>query len=63
MTTPSQLRQTRTHVLLEVSQTSYDEIAKKLRAAGYDHAFDDTGHIGAIDMHGISVILQSKENL
>ncbi len=43
---------TYTYVLMELSQTAYNEIAAKMRAAGYDHAF---GVIGEIDMHGIAV--------
>lgn len=43
---------TYTYALLEVSQTAYDEIAAKLRAAGYDHAF---GAEGEMDMHGIAL--------
>jgi hypothetical protein len=45
------LRTTYTYVELEVSAAAYDEIAGKLRAAGYDHAF----HGGTIDMHGIGL--------
>jgi hypothetical protein len=45
------LRSTYTYVELEVSAAAYDEIAGKLRAAGYDHAF----HGGTIDMHGIGL--------
>lgn len=56
--TPSQLRQTHTYAGLEISQSAYDEIAGKLRDAGYDHAFDaDTG---AIDMHGIGLLPDGK---
>lgn len=45
-------RSTYTFAKLEVSRGTYDEIAGKLRAAGYDHAFVD----GAIDMHGIGLV-------
>jgi hypothetical protein len=45
------LRTTYTYVELEVSAAAYDEIAGKLRAADYDHAFND----GTIDMHGIGL--------
>lgn len=45
------LRSTYTYVELEVSAAAYDEIAGKLRAADYDHAFND----GTIDMHGIGL--------
>lgn len=47
------LRTTHTFAGLEVSQPCYDEIARKLRAAGYSHAFMDDG---AIDMHGIGLM-------
>lgn len=46
------LRATHTFATLEISQRAYDEIAGKLRAAGYDHVFT---HDGAIDMAGIGV--------
>lgn len=46
------MRITHTFVELELSPTAYDEIATKLREAGYDHAFGDEGEI---DMHGIVV--------
>lgn len=47
----TELRQTHTFATLEVSQAAFDEIEKKLREAGYDHAFVD----GLIDMHGIAL--------
>lgn len=48
---------THTYAILEVSRSTYDEIAQALRAADYDHAFheDDT-----VDMHGIAI--QPKED-
>ena len=46
------LRSTYTYALLDVSAATYDEIEKKLREAGYDHAFNDKGEI---DMHGIAL--------
>jgi len=53
------LKQTHTFAVLEVSKAAYDEIATKLRAAGYDHAFvaDDQ-----IDMHGIGLELEANPN-
>lgn len=42
---------THTYVVMELSQAAYDEIAAKMRAAGYDHVF---GSDGEIDMHGIA---------
>lgn len=49
---------TRTYAVLEVSRATFDEIADKLREAGYGHAFDDGGR--TIDMHGIG--LQAAPN-
>jgi hypothetical protein len=51
-------RQTHTYAILEVSDDAYHEIAGKLGAAGYDHAFHEDG---AIDMHGIALAPQSGE--
>jgi hypothetical protein len=45
------IRTTHTYAELEVSAAAYDEIAAKLRAASYDHAFHD----GTIDMQGIGL--------
>lgn len=42
---------THTFVTMEVSRAAYDEIAGKMRDAGYGHAFVD----GLIDMHGIAL--------
>lgn len=47
------VRQTHTYAELEISKAAYDEIAGKLRAAGYDHVFMEGG---AIDMHGLAVV-------
>lgn len=47
------LSSTHTHANLEVTLTTYDEIANKLREAGYDHVFDEDG---VIDMHGIGLV-------
>lgn len=49
------LRQTHTYVILELSDSAYEEIAKKLEEAGYSHAFDGEGEKCVIDMHGIAV--------
>jgi hypothetical protein len=49
---------THTYVILELSSSAHDEIAYKLRAAGYDHAFNDNGEI---DMHGIAVALEHPQ--
>jgi hypothetical protein len=48
------VRSTRTYVELGLSQPAYREIHEKLRAAGYDHAFDSEG---AIDLHGLAAVL------
>lgn len=52
------VRQTHTYAELELSKAAYDEIAKKLRDAGYDHAFMEDG---TIDMHGIGVTREVNE--
>jgi hypothetical protein len=40
-----------TYVEMEVSAATFEEVAAKLRDAGYDHAFND----GALDMRGIAL--------
>lgn len=52
------MRSTYTYAKLPLSQAAYDEIATKLRNAGYDHAFMKNG---TIDMHGIGVCPDGKE--
>lgn len=47
---------TYTYVTLEVSESTYNEISDKLRAAQYDHCFDGE----TIDMHGIALELEEK---
>jgi hypothetical protein len=53
---------TYTYAVLAISQAAYDEIAKKLRDARYDHAFgthDDEGRrTEVIDMHGIGIVAE-----
>lgn len=46
---------TRTFVTMDLSPAAYEEVASKLREAGYKHAFHDDGE-GRIllDMHGIA---------
>ena len=54
---------TYTYVILEVSQSTYDEIGEKLRDAGYDQAFheDDSSLNGiVIDMHGIALAMADE---
>lgn len=46
---------THTYAILELSQHAFDEIATKMREAGYDHAFDVSDGKSVIDMHGIGV--------
>lgn len=57
------LRQTRTYVILDISQAAYDEIAKKLRDAKYDHAFhQEEGAAEVIDMQGIALRASADEH-
>ena len=44
---------TYTYALMEVSQDAWDEVAAKLKEAGYDHAFHEGG---ALDMHGVALV-------
>ena len=44
---------TYTYAILEVSPACWQEIAGKLRAAGYDHAFHDFGAV--LDMAGLAL--------
>jgi hypothetical protein len=46
-----------TFATLEVSAAAFAEVAQKLRAAGYDHAFVDE----ALDMHGIALVVEEKK--
>lgn len=50
---------TYTYALLEVSETAYEEIARKFREAGYDHVF---GSDGEIDMQGVALVKASKQD-
>lgn len=47
------IRPTHTYVTLDVSTAAYEEIKKKLLAAGYDHAINSDGEI---DMQGIALV-------
>ena len=54
----------RTYATLEVSAEAYDEIAGKLMAAGYGHAFiigEPQNEHPVIDMHGIALVRASKD--
>ncbi len=53
------MKTTHTYALLEVSAAAFREVSEKLRAAGYDHAFDADGNV--IDMHGIALTLHACE--
>lgn len=44
---------TRTYTTLDVSPATFQELASKLRAAGYGHAFDS--ETGEIDMSSINL--------
>jgi hypothetical protein len=44
---------THTSAVLTISQAAFAEISKKLRDAGYDHAFIENMESPGIDMHGI----------
>ncbi|MGG2044056.1 hypothetical protein [Burkholderia gladioli] len=46
---------TYTCATLEVSERTFREIEAKLRAAGYDHAFDEAG---MIDMTHIGLVIE-----
>lgn len=56
------LRQTRTYVEMELSPSSYDEIAQKMREADYGHAFLSGVFGGAIDMHGLAIVRAAEES-
>jgi hypothetical protein len=43
---------THTYAILDVNPSTWNDIAARLREAGYDHAFMEDGEI---DMHGIAV--------
>lgn len=50
---------TYTYAVLDVSEAAYNEIAAKLRAAGYSHVFDKRrGEKDLIDMHGIALAIE-----
>ena len=50
---------THTVATMEVSAAAFDEIADRMREAGYDHAFlriKKDGKAAIIDMHGIGLV-------
>lgn len=55
------LRQTHTFAELELSPAAYDEIAEKIREAGYAGVKFVEGPGGPIDMHGIGVTRGEEE--
>lgn len=58
------LRTTHTYAELPVSKATFDEIAAKLKTAGYDHAFDSLSYEGVggtIDMHGIGLTIEEPD--
>lgn len=44
-----------TYAILEISEKAYNEIRKKLAAAGYEDQFGTDDGKEVIDMHGIAV--------
>lgn len=51
-------RSAHTYAMLEVSESTYDEIKQKLEAAGYHHALiqnDEAPALPHLDMHGIAL--------
>ena len=51
----------RTYVILNLSQAAWDEIAEKLSAAGYSHAFHQRTDGVVIDMHGLAVQAEKEK--
>lgn len=54
--TTSRLRQTHTYAKLEVDDSTYQDIKKRLLAVDYGHTIMDDG---CIDMHGIAIEVQA----
>lgn len=46
---------TYTYAILPVSRAAFEEIAAKLRAAGYDHVFHEDEGGTIIDLHGVAI--------
>lgn len=46
---------THTYAIMDISTAAYNEIAGKLRDAGYDHAFQQSEGRECIDMHGVGL--------
>jgi hypothetical protein len=54
------MRQTYTFVVLDLSSEAFNEIKKKLDAAGYQHCFTQSGGRDVIDMQGIAVASEAQ---
>lgn len=48
---------THTYALMPVTLATYEEVKRKLKDAGYDHAL---GPDGELDMHGIALVLEKE---
>lgn len=51
---------TYTYAILEISKAAYNEIAEKLKEAGYSQSFHERDGEVVIDMHGIAVKSESE---
>jgi hypothetical protein len=51
---------TYTYAILEISAAAYNEIRKKLEAAGYSDQFHEDDGREVIDMHGIAIAEETK---
>jgi hypothetical protein len=54
---------THTRAELAVSDAAYQEIKERLLAAGYGHAIHRDGNKEFVDMHGIAVTPESRDNV
>ena len=53
---------TYTYAVMHVSRAVYDEVAGKLREAGYGHAFHEDREDGTVlDMNGIALAVEPEE--
>ena len=50
---------TYTYATMEISKAAWDEIAEKLKEAGYTQAFHDFGRV--LDMHGIALVQEREK--
>lgn len=57
------MRATHTYALLPVSRAAFDEIAGKLKDAGYDHSLDHDREdkLMLIDMHGLALVPEDSK--